>query len=229
MSTIAQLVADISTAPAPVIFLDTCAILDIARAPRTQSDSVSAAETLVRLTSQSPPTTHLLIADIVTTEWNDNISSARADTIRAVSTYEQVALVSASTGIAPHPMSLSGLPSDLEGRSRTLLQVCRAIDRDASAANEAFNRVVAKRRPSHKGAVKDAYILEHCLALARGLGGARFARWLLFVSSNTSDFAAPGSPAVHSDLATDFVASGLRYATTIASAVAQLRAAGQIP
>jgi hypothetical protein len=103
------------------------------------------------------------------------------------------------------------------------------IDRDISPTNAALDRVVAKRRPSHKKEVKDSYILEHYLAFSRAIGGPMFIKWLLFVSSNIDDFASTGSSTVHPDLAPDFTTVGLRYATTIASAVAQLRAAGQIP
>ena len=119
--------------------------------------------------------------------------------------------------------------SELNARSRALLTACRAINRDVGAANAALDRVVAKRRPSHKKEVKDSYILEHCLVVARELGGTTFQKRMLFVSSNTKDFADPGSTAVHTDLASDFATAGLGFAGTIAIAVEQLRAASQIP
>ena len=233
MSTIAQLAAEILAAPAPVVFFDTCAILDVARAPtRAQPDTVTAAEALVALVGQTPPKVHLLVADIVATEWTDNIRSACDELTRAVSVFEHLTQVIVATGIVTHPTvspALAGLSPDLEARSLALLTACRAINRDVGAANAALDRVVAKRRPSHKKEVKDSYILEHCLAVARELGGATFQKRMLFVSSNTKDFADPGSTAVHTDLASDFATAGLGYAGTIAIAVAQLRAAGQIP
>ncbi len=233
MNTIAQLVAGISAAPAPVVFLDTCAILDVARAPaRAQPDAVTAAEILISLVAQTPPKVHLLVADIVATEWKDNIISARDELTKALFVFEYVAKVIGTTGIVTYPTAppaLTGLPADLEARSRALLTACRAINRDVGAANAALDRVVAKRRPSHKKEVKDSYILEHCLVVARELGGTTFQKRMLFVSSNTKDFADPGSTAVHTDLASDFATAGLGFAGTIAIAVEQLRAASQIP
>jgi hypothetical protein len=232
MSTIAQLVADITAAPAPVLFLDTCAILDVARAPaRAQANSVPAAETLVRLAGQSPPVAYLLVADIVAKEWADNVDSAVEELTKALATYEHVAQVIVTTGgttpVAGPPI-LSRIPADLKASSDSLRLACRAIDRDTGAMSAALDRVVSKRRPSHKKEVKDSYILEHSLAVARGLGGTAFARWLVFVSSNTRDFADPASPSVHPELAGDFNAAGLRYSVTVGSAVAALQAAGQI-
>ncbi len=233
MNTIAQLVAGISAAPAPVVFLDTCAILDVARAPaRAQPDAVTAAEILISLVAQTPPKVHLLVADIVATEWKDNIISARDELTKALFVFEYVAKVIGTTGIVTYPTAppaLTGLPADLEARSRALLTACRAINRDVGAANAALDRVVAKRRPSHKKEVKDSYILEHCLVVARELGGTTFQKRMLFVSSNTKDFADPSSTAVHTDLASDFATAGLGFAGTIAIAVEQLRAASQIP
>ena len=151
---------------------------------------------------------------------------------QALFVFEYVAKVIGTTGIVTYPTAppaLTGLPADLEARSRALLTACRAINRDVGAANAALDRVVAKRRPSHKKDVKDSYILEHCLVVARELGGTTFQKRMLFVSSNTKDFADPGSTAVHTDLASDFATAGLGFAGTIAIAVEQLRAASQIP
>ena len=79
MSAIAQLTEDIQATLAPVVLFDTCAILDVARAPRSQSDAASAAMTLIALAKQTPPAIHLLAVDIVRNEWSDNIDSAEKD------------------------------------------------------------------------------------------------------------------------------------------------------
>ena len=233
MSTIAQLVADISAAPAPVVFLDTCAILDVARAPmRGQPDSVPAAMDLIRLAAQSPPGVYLLVADIVEREWADHIASARKAATDAVEAHIAVSAVATSTGVVacpPPPPQLHQLPIALEQLSQRLLWACRVIDREPTTLSAALDRVVAKRRPSTKGQVKDCHIVEHCLAVARSLGEVAFLHHLLFVSSNTDDFAARPSTAIHADLAGDFSAVGLRYAVTVGAAVAELRSANQIP
>ena len=232
MSTIAQLAIDISAAPAPVVFLDTCAILDVARAPmRGQPDSVPAAIELLRLAAQSPPGVYLLVADIVEREWADHIVSARKAATDAVEAHIAVSAVATSTGVAacpPPPPQLHQLPTALEQLSQRLLSACRVIDREATALSAALDRVVAKRKPSTKGQVKDCHIVEHCLAVARALGAA-FSRYLLFVSSNLDDFATRPANTLHSALQPDFTAVGLRYAVTVGAVVAELRSANQIP
>jgi len=51
----------------------------------------------------------------------------------------------------------------------------------------------------------------------------------VLVSSNRSDFAAPNATVFHADIVTDAAAAGLRYASSLEAAVADLRAAGEIP
>jgi hypothetical protein len=84
MSTIAQLVAHIQAAPAPVVFLDSCAILDVARAPRDHPDSVKAASDLIQLLKRIPRAVHLLVSDIVQKEWDDNIASVNSSADREI-------------------------------------------------------------------------------------------------------------------------------------------------
>jgi hypothetical protein len=184
------------------------------------------------LAGQTPPAVYLLVADIVVTEWADNIASARKATADAVEAHHHVGAIATSAGLVvcpPPPPQLQQLPAALEQRSQSLLMACRVIDRDQIAMSAAIDRVVAKRKPSTKGQVKDCHILEHALAVGRNLGGTVFAKWLLFVSSNVDDFAARPSMTIHPDLLRDFNAVGMRYAVTVASAVAALRAAKQIP
>jgi hypothetical protein len=231
MSTVAELVTEITAAPAPVVCLDTCAILDVARAPaREQSASVAGAEALCGFAAEVPPKVYLLVADVVAVEWSDNIAEARKEMARTASVFEDflTAFAPASLSTVAPPTALTTFRTDLETRSQTLLNACRRIDRDPAATNAALDRVIAKRRPSHKKEVKDSYILEHYLAAARALTAV--VPLMLFVSSNTSDFAANrGAIDLHPELKPDFVVAGLTYAVSIASAVALLRAGGHIP
>ena len=174
MSVIAQLTADILATPAAIVLFDTCAILDVARAPRSQSDAASAAMTLIALAKQTPPAIHLLAVDIVRNEWSDNIDSAEKDAESTVATYRKVAATISSLSsqpVPPEPPQLPTLPGTLRKLSLELLDACQVIDRDPTAMSAALDRVVKKKRPPHKKYVKDSYILEHCLALSSSLGG----------------------------------------------------------
>jgi hypothetical protein len=60
-------------------------------------------------------------------------------------------------------------------------------------------------------------------------GSAEFAEICIFVSSNTGDFANPGSTNLHAQLAASFNPVGLRYAVSLADAESVLAAAGWVP
>ena len=103
------------------------------------------------------------------------------------------------------------------------------FDRDHAGMSWAIDRVAAKQKPSSaKGTVKDCHILGHCLQLSTILAAAGYPNWRLLVSSNRSDFAAPNATVFHPDIVPDAAAAGLRYATSMEAAVADLRAAGEI-
>lgn len=237
MSTIAQLVTDIIAAPAPVLFLDTCAILDVARAPRDQKvvGSVAAAEALIELAKREPRAVYLVIADIILIEWADGIASTRKDAEVAVKTYgylaDVVAAIPAMVGSHPLPLpQLAHLPDVVENSSRKLLESCVVIDREPTLLNPAMDRVFARSPPVRKkNGVKDHYILELYLAVSRELTAREYSHWLMFASSITSEFAEPGTRKVHPDLTADFSAAGLRYAVSLDSAISQLRGCEQLP
>jgi hypothetical protein len=78
MTTIAQAVADLLAAPRPILIVDTCALLDIVRAPlRDLTAAVRAAVELKTLLMNG--TVELFVQDIVQREWTDNLLSARRD------------------------------------------------------------------------------------------------------------------------------------------------------
>ncbi len=79
MTPIADAVATITANPAPVVFLDSCILLDIVRAPgRNLAGEVRVATQFLDGVAKAPKTLHLLIGSPTPTEWNDNIGSAAA-------------------------------------------------------------------------------------------------------------------------------------------------------
>lgn len=103
------------------------------------------------------------------------------------------------------------------------------LDRDREGMSWAISLVAAKQKPSSaKGAVKDSHILGHALRLS-SLLAAQYPYSRLLVSSNWSDFADPNANVFHPDIAPDAAAAGLRYAVSLEVALAELRAAGEIP
>jgi hypothetical protein len=235
MTMIAGAVATITGNPAPVLFLDSCVLLDIVRAPlRNASSEIRVANQFLASVAKAPKTVYLLIGSPTPTEWADHIDEAEKDCTTAVNSCNAVADACgylALPGVPALPAAALGLPGVLRKLSADLLAAAIHLDHDAGALARAIDRVVAARLPARKGdkGAKDAVILEHALEATRQLRAAGFAETCVFASSNTSDFAAPKSTALHPLLAADFAPLSLLYATSLTHAETHLLAAGWVP
>ncbi len=231
MTTLAQATADLLAAPRPVVFVDTCALLDIVRAPlRDLTVTVRAGGDLQVLAAAG--SVRLFVQDTVSREWNDNLPAARRDGEMGIRAFTATWQIAADLGQPAPP--LPALPpgtliDDLEQLSRNLLAVATVLDRDYAGMSWAIDCVAAKRKPSSaKGPVKDCHILGHALCLSASLGAA-YPNSLVLVSSNRSDFAAPNANIFHPEIAHEAALAGLEYAVSLEAAVAALRATGEIP
>lgn len=232
MITIAQAVATLTANPQPVLFLDTCALLDIVRAPlRNLTSTVRAGLELRTLAGAG--TVQLFVQDIVPREWTDNLPSARKDGETGILAFLATWELAHEFGLPAPP--LPALPpgtliDELEQLSKELLDAAQVVERDHHGMSLAMDRVAAKRKPSSgKGPVKDCHILCHALRLSELLKGIAYPRWRVLVSSNRSDFAAANATVFHQEIVNDANHAGLRYAVSLEAAVADLKAAGEIP
>jgi hypothetical protein len=232
MITLAQAVADLIAAPRPVLFLDTCTLLDIVRAPlRDLTAAVRAGIELRALVATG--NVRLFVQDIVPGEWAENLPAARRDGEAGVRAFTATWQIAADLG-QPAPL-LPVLPpgtliDELEQLSRDLLTAADTLDRDHAGMSWAIDRVAAKEKPSSaKGVVKDCHILGHALRLSTLLAAAGHANSRVLVSSNRSDFAAPNATVFHQDIDAHAASARLRYAISLEAALADLRAAGEIP
>jgi hypothetical protein len=123
------------------------------------------------------------------------------------------------------------MPTLLRQLSTDLLAACVTIDNDGPASVRAVDRIIASRHPvkQHSKGAKDSVILEHAVEMTAQLKSAGFAEICIFVSSNTGDFANPGSTHLHAQLAASFNPVHLRYAVSLADAEGVLTAAGWVP
>jgi hypothetical protein len=231
MITLDQAVTDLAANPRPILLLDTCSLLDIVRAPqRGLTATVRAGGELLALARDG--TVQLLVQDIVNGEWNDNLVAARRDGEAGVLAFTATWEIAADLGHLAPPVPVlppGALIDELEDLSRDLLNAAETLGRDLDGMSWAIDRVAAKRKPSSaKGPVKDCHILGHALQLSTRLGPA-YPKSRLLVSSNKSDFAATSATVFHEHIEQEATNAGLRYAVSIEAAVADLRAAGEIP
>ena len=232
MITLAQAVADLTAAPRPILFLYTCTVLDIVRAPlRDLTAAVRAGVELKALAATG--TVRLFVQDLVPGEWAENLPAARRDGEAGVRAFTATWQIAADLGLPATPLPVlppGTLIDQLEQWSQGLLMAADLLDRDHAGMSWAIDRVAAKQKPSSaKGTVKDCHILGHALQLSTLLAAAGSPNSRVLVSSNRSDFATPYTTAFHPDIAPDAAAAGLRYAVSLEAAVADLRAAGEIP
>ncbi len=231
MIALAQAVAGLIAVPKPILFLDTCTLLDIVRAPlRDLFDEVRSGVELRALLANG--TVRLFVQDVVPREWADNLPAARRDGEIGVRAFAATWQIAADLGLPAPPLPIvppGALIDELEQLSRDLLTTADVLDRDYDGMSWAIDRVAAKQKPSSpKGAVKDCHILGHALRLCTLLGAA-YPNTRVLVSSNTTDFAAPSATGFHPDIVPDAASAGLVYASTLEAALADLRAAGEIP
>jgi hypothetical protein len=190
MITLARAATDLIATPRPILFLDTCALLDIVRAPLRDLTATVRAGLELR-TLGAAGTVRLFIQDIVPREWAENLPAARRDGEAGVRAYTATWQIAADLGQTASPLPV--LPSrtlidELEQLSRDLLMAADILDRDHAGMSWAIDRVAAKQKPSlAKGTVKDCHIVGHALELSTPLAAAGYSKLRLPVSSNRRD------------------------------------------
>jgi len=222
MITIAAAVAQICSQPAPVIVLDTCSLLDLfrhdgpQRRPRVVHEEIRTAADLLQMVTSRLDAVHLVVPELVPGEFADHADKIEGEFLAWLKlqdkNQEWLTEAALAVGIVL-PAARSVVPVGLHAAARTLAEglLARAIvlARDRVCLDRAVARLIAKRRPSHRKEMKDSMNLEQCLELTAQLRAVGFTRSLVFVSSNTNDFA-EGSR-LHPDLKDDFDAGSLEY------------------
>jgi hypothetical protein len=238
MPPLADIVARLVAAPKPVICLDTCDILEAVQCldwerPTTARSTacVTAARRLLTTLAADPDKVLVAITDLVVTEWNQNIAEIRDNAIRFLSQVDGIvgrpyqAAVAAGTALPAYTdLSASALVDDLLALSKALLNQATRIELDAVLIDLAVGRVLAKRRPSQDGHLKDSIHFEHYLELARQLRTAGFAEECVFASRNRKDFWNGQQPSIHPDLAQEAAdpAVRMRFFGSIEAALGHL-------
>jgi hypothetical protein len=231
MPGLADAVLQIQGAGLPVLFPDTCILLDVIRAPvrpRELAGCVQAAQELLQLVAGPPTRCTLVVASFVPDEWVAH-SESRADEVRT-----QLARIDAQAndmhgfcglvGITPPFPSpeyrVLPLAERLHDLSQRLLDAALRLDPDHDCIIRAYGRAINHAPPSLKGGeVKDSTIIEECLEVSRRLQAAGFSPKRVFCTSNTNDYCDRASSRLYPSLAVDFGAAGLEFSANLPWAV----------
>ena len=227
--TILNAVNSITASTAPVLFLDTCAVLDVIRMPQRESIQnavVSVTNEMVSKASRNPKQLWIVAATMVINELNEKLETVEEDLVQHVKKVDRdlenlrVAANSlfSTPEIKPLKFGEMKIPHTLRTIADNLIETAVLIARENDCKLRAGDRVADGKRPSQKGKeeYKDCEIIEHYLEVSKQLRNRGFQEKCVFVSSNKNDFCEKNTTKIHPDLNTDFKEVGLEYVADIA-------------
>ncbi len=234
MPSIADVAAQVQTGGLPVLFADTCSLVDVIRAPIRPDQlkkCVDAAVELLQILTAIPRQCVLVVASHVPGEWAahagdeaDNLRNRLAQLDEDADRFHEIAgLVGVTPPFARPAYGNLPLADRLKDLSRSLLDSALRLDPDNDCKIRAADRAAAYIPPSRKGGeVKDSTIFEEYLAVCRALEAAGFGRRKVFCTSNTRDYCETGTRPFP-NLAIDYANVGLQFAATLPWAVNELK------
>jgi hypothetical protein len=221
----AEAVRRVLAAPAPVLLIDTCALLDLMRDPRRDSfspDQVQAAYRLLRRITVKPRAIWLPIVQQVLLEVSDNKPLVMREAEEAIGKLQDL-IERVQSIFSAHELATSAIAPRLVASQFPMVTMA-TVDRFISCAlhvtnprgveRDAFARVAANRAPSKKGKqAKDCLVFASYLRLATLLRTAGFEAPIVFLTTNTNDYSnLPNKSVPHPDLISDFTAAKVLYA-----------------
>lgn len=215
--------AKVAAVPRPALIVDTCALLDLVRAPvhlKVKPESVRAARDLLSLaTASGTPTLEIYVCSRVLDEWADNVDPVTQAAIQALTTQ-----LDQQRHLSETMAALQGAPTSptQEQPERPIVAAKAFADQILAAARhvavqqvdlrKAGARALAALRPASKGnsALADCVIFETALRIARKRppGSAP----IVFLSSNTKDYYL--GTALDPTCAAELAAAGMTFATS---------------
>ena len=217
--TICNIKRNILADPKPVILVDTCALLDIVRAPEREyiaPEIISCAPNYI-----SSSSIWFVASEIVCTEWRSNITDVTTGTRNAIrSLHNKAKLFKTALDHSSivekwdysKEFTTYKLEEELTSLSESLLSSLILIENDEDCLVKASLRVVNGTAPASKGKdeYKDCMIIEHYLKLTSLLRADGFSHPVIFVTSNKSDFGPPYK--IKEPLSAEFSNICLQYA-----------------
>ncbi|MGA2451352.1 MAG: hypothetical protein ABTD50_22060 [Polyangiaceae bacterium] len=207
----------------PILFLDTCALLEIIRfaqrpRPRLQAD-IEAASGARAAQSATLPRLLVVTAELVRDEWlrNQDVLTEVEAHVRDVQDHADRVVASGTylgrSIAAPLALPALRIPAALHTLAGDLLADAVEIASSPAIDGAAFRRQLAGRGPARRGkdCLGDCVIAETLLEFAAAVRPAG-RRPLVFLTYNTNDFTSGGAMP-HSDFAADFNRLGIQLVT----------------
>ncbi|MBD2294995.1 hypothetical protein H6G06_16275 [Anabaena sphaerica FACHB-251] len=197
----------IISAPAPVLFLDTCTILDIIRSPfrdNISTNEISASLELINKSKLNNRSVWLVTNEIVYTEWKENIATVKIELTEEIKKAElkREKMVNSANIIFDfnhdfgQVIKTLNLPEHLKNLSKSLLDKCEKIAIDDSHYVEAMKRINKCDAPAQRGkdSAKDCQIFAAFLDIGKQLRNKNFHQNICFITTNYQDYGKPNAP-----------------------------------
>jgi len=221
----AEALARIQEIGRPVLSLDACVVLDAAREPTRKkytANHVSAVLEIVARAEAAPPELVLLVSETAFNEVLEHLDQLETECGAALQTLdlsvERVAGIFKALGLpvdAPKRLSDLGYPAAARALAERLLRLTNVVEDEEACKVRAMDRVRGSVAPARRGkeAAKDCLIVETNLQIVQRLRAAGFGQKVVFLTSNTADFCSGGGRNLHEDLAPQFQAVDLEFAS----------------
>lgn len=206
----------------PVLYVDTCTVLDVVRDITRESvtpSDVNAGLALLAMAETGSGLT-VLMAQQVSLEIAGNVANVEQEAQAALQKFlaqvERIHDVVGAYG-AQGPLQVRHLNGHVS-RARPVLdrwvQVAKVVPHNDGVASRAFRRVNEPRTPARRGkeSMKDCVIVEAYIEAASQLRAAGMTAPMVFASSNTKEYFAPNTRHLQVDIAADLATVGIEYA-----------------
>ncbi len=179
----------------PILFWDTCSLLEVFRFPYRGGNLVSY-QTLNRINGLIQNNNiYSLASSLTSTEWNDNedkVKNDMQDSLTKTGTYHdtciQIINEIFTTTHSSEPLHDKALVQSLEALADSILSKTIFLQTN-EIANDALERVRDKRPPaSKKQEFKDCTVWETTLRLSRSIYAIETVNQQVFYTVNTDDF-----------------------------------------
>lgn len=205
--TIIDAVKEILKEPAPILFPDTCSLVDIIRLPMRAKDAkfskkvLEPAAKILSSARHSPKKLWIVIAPPISTEWLEHSVNTKNELIRHFikidKDIDKIHFIAGNRSIS------LGIQNNYENckvdealftLSEELLNSGLFLLQDPDCVISASNKTIKEIAPAKKGkSHKDSMIAEHIFLICDELNKNGFNEKMVFLTSNTEDFCELGS------------------------------------
>jgi hypothetical protein len=205
----------IVASPAPILFPDTCALLDLIRLPQipfqektvttarkkrsgvTARREIEAVKRIISFSLRSPCDLWIVIPSLVQREWKNGISKEQEELrnyLKKLDKHIEIVHAVADTTVINLPGLFQYLGLNLE---EVLEDLCVdffsgaiLLSEDNACRMKALKRLEDGRPPAKQGGgeLDDCKIIEHCVELCAQLRSLGFSERCVFLTSNTHDY-----------------------------------------